>query len=122
MKKRTLANGSWVAFSLPAIFFVLAFMLYPVIYSLVLSFYSHQGLMSTFVGIGFRWNILELTVQYVVVFSDPGAHYAASGSFLCIFTSDRWFEGPWLFPNGTVPSLYYVTGSILDCFPDYVPV
>ena len=52
MKKRTLANGSWVAFSLPAIFFVLAFMLYPVIYSLVLSFYSHQGLMSTFVGIG----------------------------------------------------------------------
>ena len=52
MKKRTLANGSWVAFSLPAIFCVLAFMLYPVIYSLVLSFYSHQGLMSTFVGIG----------------------------------------------------------------------
>ena len=36
----------------PAIFFVTAFMLYPFIYSLILSLYSHKGLTSTWEGFG----------------------------------------------------------------------
>ena len=76
MKKRSLASGSWVSFSLPAIFFVTVFMLYPVVYSLVLSLYSHQGLTSTFVGLGnFKrllsdsifWNSLLNNVLFLAI-------------------------------------------------------
>ena len=76
MKKRSLTSGSWVSFSLPAIFFVTVFMLYPVVYSLVLSLYSHQGLTSTFVGLGnFKrllsdsifWNSLLNNVLFLAI-------------------------------------------------------
>lgn len=42
----------WAKLALPAMFFVTAFMLYPFVYSLFLSFFSHKGLSSTWVGFG----------------------------------------------------------------------
>ncbi len=51
----------WFRLSLPMIICVASFMLYPFVYSLVLSFYSHKGLASSFVGAG----------NYVKMFHDP---------------------------------------------------
>ncbi len=42
----------WAKLSFPALFMVTAFMLYPFIYSLILSLYNHKGLTSTWVGLG----------------------------------------------------------------------
>lgn len=42
----------WAKLALPAMFFVTAFMLYPFVYSLILSLHSHKGLTSTWVGLG----------------------------------------------------------------------
>lgn len=42
----------WAKLALPAMFCVTAFMLYPFVYSLVLSLYSHKGLTATWVGLG----------------------------------------------------------------------
>jgi len=42
----------WAKLAFPAMFCVTAFMLYPFVYSLVLSLYSHKGLASTWVGLG----------------------------------------------------------------------
>lgn len=42
----------WAKLAMPAMFFVTAFMLYPFIYSLVLSLYSHKGLTATWQGLG----------------------------------------------------------------------
>lgn len=42
----------WAKLAFPALFFVTAFMLYPFVYSLILSLFSHKGLSSTYVGLG----------------------------------------------------------------------
>ncbi len=52
IKRRSNRNTMWAKLALPAMFFVTAFMLYPFVYSLFLSFFSHKGLSSTWVGFG----------------------------------------------------------------------
>lgn len=42
----------WAKLAFPAMFCVTSFMLYPFVYSLVLSLFSHKGLTSTWVGFG----------------------------------------------------------------------
>lgn len=42
----------WAKLAFPAMFCVTVFMLYPFVYSLILSLYSHKGLYSEWVGIG----------------------------------------------------------------------
>ena len=108
MKKRSLTSGSWVSFSLPAIFFVTVFMLYPVVYSLVLSLYSHQGLTSTFVGLGNFKRLLSDSIFWNSLLNNV--------LFLAIQVPIM------LFQNGAFPALYYFTGRIFDCVPDHVSV
>ena len=52
----------WAKLAFPAMFFVTAFMLYPFVYSLVLSLYSHKGLTSTWQGIGNYKRLLKDSV------------------------------------------------------------
>lgn len=42
----------WARLAFPAMFFVTAFMLYPFVYSLILSLYSHKGLTAKWQGLG----------------------------------------------------------------------
>lgn len=42
----------WAKLAFPAMFCVTVFMLYPFVYSLILSLYSHKGLYSEWVGLG----------------------------------------------------------------------
>lgn len=45
-------KSMWAKFALPALFMITAFMLYPIVYSIILSLYQHKGLKSTYVGLG----------------------------------------------------------------------
>ena len=49
----------WAKLAFPAMFFVTAFMLYPFVYSIVLSLYSHKGLTSTWQGLGNYARLLQ---------------------------------------------------------------
>lgn len=51
-KRRLNDKSMWAKLAFPAMFFVTVFMLYPFVYSLVLSLYSHKGITSTWVGFG----------------------------------------------------------------------
>ena len=62
----------WVKLSFPIMFCVTAFMLYPFVYSIVLSLYSHKGLNETFVGLG----------NYVKMFKDLTFLKALGNNFL----------------------------------------
>ena len=55
-------RSMWAKLAFPAMFFVTAFMLYPFVYSLVLSLYSHKGLTSTWQGIGNYKRLLKDSV------------------------------------------------------------
>lgn len=62
----------WLKLSLPILICVTAFMLYPFVYSLILSLYSHKGLNATFVGFG----------NYVKMFKDPTFVKALCNNFI----------------------------------------
>ena len=49
----------WAKLAFPAMFFVTAFMLYPFVYSIILSLYSHKGLTSTWQGLGNYARLLQ---------------------------------------------------------------
>lgn len=51
-RKKLNSRSMWAKLAFPVLFCVTAFMLYPFIYSIILSLYSHKGLSSSFVGIG----------------------------------------------------------------------
>lgn len=57
MKNRTKSSAikndrMWIKLTFPMLFCITAFMLYPIVYSFILSLYSHKGLRSTWVGFG----------------------------------------------------------------------
>lgn len=52
LNRRYNPKTMWAKLAFPALFFVTAFMLYPFVYSLILSLFSHKGLSSTYVGLG----------------------------------------------------------------------
>lgn len=51
-KNKVNDKSMWAKLAFPAMFFVTAFMLYPFVYSLILSLYSHKGLNSIWQGLG----------------------------------------------------------------------
>lgn len=73
VSRSTLRKKSmWVKLAFPIMFCVTAFMLYPFVYSIVLSLYSHKGLNKTFVGLG----------NYVKMFKDLTFVKALGNNFL----------------------------------------
>ncbi len=65
-------QSMWVKLALPAMACITAFMIYPFVYSVVLSLYSHKGLTATFVGLG----------NYVKMFKDLTFIKALGNNFL----------------------------------------
>lgn len=62
----------WLKLALPVLICITAFMLYPFVYSITLSLYSHKGLKATFVGFG----------NYVKMFNDPTFVKALCNNFI----------------------------------------
>lgn len=62
----------WLKLALPVLICITAFMLYPFVYSIILSLYSHKGLKATFVGFG----------NYVKMFNDPTFVKALGNNFI----------------------------------------
>jgi lactose/L-arabinose transport system permease protein len=65
-------STTWFKFSVLLLICITAFMLYPFVYSIILSLYSHKGLKATYVGLG----------NYVKMFKDPTFIKSITNNFI----------------------------------------